>query len=315
MNDNAKAIAVFCSHLAVGEKAQPLEPREWSVLAAALIRKGMQPAALLELDRQGLMQVLDTDEVQAERMARLIDRSAALSFEISKYESMGVSLLTRADAAYPTKLKQKLGNVCPPLFYTAGDMTISQREFMGCVGSRTVGDADAAFTRQIVQRTVERDFAIVSGGAKGCDTVAEEESLSCGGYAMAFLSDSMLRKLRNTATVRAVQQGKLLLLSVARPDAGFNTGLAMMRNKYIYASSTATVVVKTDYNRGGTWAGATENLKHRWSLTLCRQHNAYPGNKALIEKGAVPIGEDWDGDIKALLERKAQEEPEQLSLF
>ncbi len=102
---------------------------------------------------------------------------------------------------------------------------------------------------------------------------------------------------------------------VAKPDAGFNTGIAMMRNKYIYAQSDATVVIKADYNKGGTWNGAVENLKKGWSLPLCRNHLAYPGNKALIEQGAVPIDEDWDGDVEALGKERKNETAEQISVF
>ena len=112
-----------------------------------------------------------------------------------------------------------------------------------------------------------------------------------------------------------MQQGKLLLLSVAKPDAGFNIGVAMMRNKYIYAQSEATVVVKSDYNKGGTWSGATENLRNQWALTLCRNHLSYPGNKALIEKGAIPVDDDWDGSIQSFTEKEKPESVQQLSLF
>ena len=145
--------------------------------------------------------------------------------------------------------------------------------------------------------------------------MAEEEALAAGGTAIAYLSDSMLRKLRNAKTLQAVQQGRLALLSVVKPDAGFNTGVAMMRNRYIYAQSEATLVIKADYNKGGTWNGALDNLKNQWALPLCWDHTAYPGNKALIERGAIPVGEDWDGDVEKLAEAAAQEKTEQMSFF
>jgi predicted Rossmann fold nucleotide-binding protein DprA/Smf involved in DNA uptake len=158
-------------------------------------------------------------------------------------------------------------------------------------------------------------LSVVSGGARGCDSIAEEEALENGGTAIAFLSDSMLRKLRSARAIQAVQQGKLLLLSVVKPDAGFNAGVAMMRNKYIYAQSEATIVIKSDYNKGGTWSGATENLKNQWALPLCWNHTTYPGNNALIERGAIPIDDDWDGSIGPLLFKAEEEKPEQLSMF
>ena len=315
MNDRSMAIAILCSHLCVGEGVVPLEPKEYSAFAAELGKRNLNPEDLLSFDRQDFLQILDFTESQAERFLRLLDRSGSLSFEISKYESMGISLLTRADQGYPQKLKKKLKNACPPIFYTAGNLTILERKAIGYVGSRSIGDNDIAFARAAVRKTVANGYAVVSGGAKGTDSVAEEEALAAGGAAIAYLSDSMLRKLRNAKTIQAVQQGNLVLLSVVKPDAGFNTGIAMMRNKYIYAQSDATIVIKADYNKGGTWNGAIENLSNQWALSLCWNHLAYPGNKALIEKGAIPINEEWDGNPVRYIEKANQEKTEQLSIF
>lgn len=315
MNERSTAIAVLCSHLCVGEGVTPLEPKEYSSFAALLRSRKIDPEDILRFGKQDFMQLLDMTESQAERFLRLLDRSASLSFEISKYESVGITVLTRADAAYPKKLKEKLGNACPPLFYAAGDPAIATQSAIGFVGSRSIGESDILFTQSVVRNVLNNGHVIVSGGAKGCDSIAEETALEAGGAAIAYLSDSMMRKLRNAKALQAVQQGKLLLLSVVKPDAGFNTGVAMMRNKYIYAQSEATVVVKSDYNKGGTWSGATENLRNQWALTLCRNHLSYPGNKALIEKGAIPVDDDWDGSIQTFAEKEKPESVQQLSLF
>ena len=315
MNERSTAIAVLCSHLCVGEGVTPLEPKEYSSFATLLRSKKIDPEDILRFGKQDFVQQLDMTEIQADRFLRLLDRSASLSFEISKYESMGITILTRADAAYPKKLKEKLGNACPPLFYAAGDPTIAAQSAIGFVGSRSIGESDILFTQSAVRNVLNNGHIIVSGGAKGCDSIAEETALDAGGAAIAYLSDSMMRKLRNAKTLQAVQQGKLLLLSVVKPDAGFNTGVDMMLNRYIYAQSEATVVVKSDFNKGGTWNGATANLKNQWALTLCRNHLSYPGNKALIEKGAIPVEDDWDGSIQAFTAKEKQESVQQLSLF
>ena len=107
----------------------------------------------------------------------------------------------------------------------------------------------------------------------------------------------------------------MLLLSVVKPDAGFNVGVAMMRNRYIYAQSAGTVVVRSEYNKGGTWAGATENLKYNWCKEFCRDKRSYQGNKALIEMGAIPIGDDWDGNVEKAEPSERPGGGTQLSLF
>ena len=219
MNDRSMAIAILCSHLCVGENVFPLEPKEYSGLASVLAGKNLNPEDLLSFGKQDFLDQLDLAEEQAVRFLRLFDRSASLGFEISKYASMGISLLTRADPDYPNKLKKKLKNTCPPLFYVAGERALLDLPAVGYVGSRSISEKDMEFTRSTVQKTVRNGYSVVSGGAKGCDSVAEEEALANGGAAIAFLSDSMLRKLRKAQTIQAVQQGKLLLLSVVKTDA------------------------------------------------------------------------------------------------
>ena len=106
----------------------------------------------------------------------------------------------------------------------------------------------------------------------------------------------------------------MLLLSVVKPDAGFNVGVAMMRNRYIYAQSAGTVVVRSEYNKGGTWAGAMENLKHGWCPEMCWNKTSYQGNKALIQNGAIPIDESWSGKIDDL-PSNLNGSGEQISMF
>ena len=54
--------------------------------------------------------------------------------------------------------------------------------------------------------------------------------------------------------------GQLVLISPYDPSAGFNVGNAMQRNKLIYALADTSLVVSSDLNKGGTWAGAVEQL-------------------------------------------------------
>lgn len=195
-------------------------------------------------------------------------------------------------------------------------MALLSQESVGYVGSRSVSEDDLRFTKQTVAKTVQRGYLVVSGGAKGVDSIALNEALRQDGQAIVYLADSMERKMKEAQTIRAVQEGHLLLLSAAIPGAGFHTGMAMSRNKYIYAQSAGTVVVRSSYNEGGTWNGATENLRHGWCPIFCWNKSDYDGNQALISQGAYPIDATWDGDIKTLPSQAPEESaPQQMSLF
>ena len=225
---------------------------------------------------------------------------------------MGINVVTRADEDYPVKLKKVLGNSCPPLFYYAGELAILKNPAIGYVGSRGADSADEKFTVDTVKKTAAHGYGVVSGGAKGVDSFSEREALSQGAEVTEFLSDSMIKRMKSREAVRAVQDGLLIVLSVVKPDAPFSAGVAMMRNRYIYAQSEGTVVVRADFGKGGTWSGAVENLKHGWCKELCWKNTKYKGNTELIKSGAIPIDESWDGDIQKTVPPDA---PSQLTIF
>lgn len=315
MNTNANAIFTLCSHLCVGDNVVPLEPREWGELAKKLMNAGLQPEDIFQLSGAELKEKLFLSDDYADRIFRLIDRNASLFFELSQLENIGISAITRADKEYPSKLKSVLGNNCPPIFYVAGDLSLLNYKFVGYVGSRTVSDEDVAFTREMVSKTAGLGFGVVSGGAKGIDTASEERALELGAPIVEYLSDSMLKKIRKGSVIKSIGNKKMLLLSVVKPDAVFNVGIAMMRNRYIYAQSSGTVVVRSEYNKGGTWAGATDNLKYRWCKEFCWNKKTYQGNKALIEKGAIPIDGTWDGCVDKEEYANKMNSGTQISLF
>lgn len=316
MNQNAEAIAILCSHLCVGDGVKPLEPSEWSKLAQRLMEQRMAPKDLLEFSREDFLDRLDCTPEEADRFSRLIGRSVSLSFEISRYAAMGINLLTRADQEYPRQLKQKLGNTCPPIFYCAGNLALLKKPCIGYAGSREVGQQDLDFTAQAVQKTAARGFGVVSGGAKGVDTAAESAALDLGQPVIVYLADSLLRRIKRKEVLQAVQGGRMVLLSTVKPDSGFQTWAAMARNRLVYCQSSGTVVVRSDWKKGGTWAGASECLKHQWRPVFCWDKEEYPGNAALIKQGAIGIDETWDGDISHHPPKEVPGAPEnQLSLF
>jgi len=71
---------------------------------------------------------------------------------------------------------------------------------------------------------------------------------------------------------------------------------------------------RKNYNKGGTWSGASEAIKKEYCPVLCRENNRYQGNTGLIRMGAIPVTEDWDGEVSNIKVNQP-ESFEQLSLF
>ena len=93
-------------------------------------------------------------------------------------------------------------------------------------------------------------------------------------------------------------EGRLVLVSPYDPAAGFNVGHAMQRNKIIYALADAALVVTSDFEKGGTWAGAIEQLErlHFVPVFVRNGANAGKGNAALLHRGGKPWPNPQNGN-------------------
>ena len=81
----------------------------------------------------------------------------------------------------------------------------------------------------------------------------------------------------------------LVLLCPYHPEAKFNVGNAMSRNKFIYLKSKATFVVHSGL-KGGTWTGAIENVNNKWVPIFVKQNkDSNSGNLLLLKKGAQEL--------------------------
>lgn len=149
----------------------PLNPKSTVSLLQIFI-KGKAPRDLFDFTADDFKTYLKSSPEEIERIQKLLDRNASLSFALSEYRNMGIEAVTRADSCYPQKLKKKLSNGCPPIFYCAGDLSLLQDAYIGYVGARTVSEEDSSFAKEAVDRTTSLGYGVVSGGAKGIDTIS-----------------------------------------------------------------------------------------------------------------------------------------------
>ena len=124
------------------------------------------------------------------------------------------------------------------------------------------------------------------------------------GTALGVLPDKLLRAVVSREYRPAIQRGDLLLISPFDPEAGFNVGNAMARNKYIYCLADTAIVVCSGTS-GGTWTGAVENLKREWvPLWAGRSNESESVNAKLVELGARWLPDPL-GSLDSVLEARA----------
>lgn len=265
--------------------ADPLRAREyWDILNA-------EPdlEALLAADAEEIALRTGVPGELAERVRTLFDGATAVAFALDRAEQAGMHVVASVDDAYP-ECFLRLGRAAPPLVYAFGDLGLMDGPNLGVVGSRNVDPAGAEVAVGAALAAFDHGHGIVSGAAKGVDQLAMGAVLEAGGRAVGVLADSLLRIVRDTEMRTLIGAGRVLLCSPYKPDAGFSVANAMGRNKLIYALSAATLVVASDHEKGGTWAGAIEALRQKLAQVLVwTGDGGGPGNRPLVDRGATSI--------------------------
>lgn len=316
LTNNAKATLLLCSHLALQHsQAKPLTLKEWNELAECIVHSSVkEPANLILMNAEQMQMELGISSEFAKKLETLMSRGANLAFSIDELERKSIYILTRSDDKYPARLKKLLGKNCPPVVFYCGDLALLNEHYVAIVGSRDIDEDGQQFAIKLAEKAVSQGYGICSGGARGVDQLSEETALLNGGKCISIVADSMTKKIKLKNVREYISSGKLLLLSAVHPESPFSVGNAMARNKYVYALSQAAYVVASDYIKGGTWAGAVENLKNHWVNTFVWNTDRYKGNVALIKLGAYPINDSLDSFSTELID-KSMAVNEQISLY
>ncbi|WLF83367.1 DNA-processing protein DprA [Moraxella sp. ZY210820] len=290
ISDNTKVILLLTAPLLLGKSQNNiklLSNKEYHQLAVYLKNHHKQPADLLGNELSDIL--ADYGKLEYERIQQLLQRGFLLSQTLDYWHSRNIWVISRADKTYPSRLKIRLGEQAPPILYGCGDVNLLNFGGIAIVGSRNIDDELITYTQNIAHLAAQSGKMVVSGGAKGVDLAAMQEALQVGGVVCGVLADSLEKMALNAVNRSALQENRLVLISACDPKSRFMVGNAMQRNKYIYALSDIGLVVNSDLNKGGTWAGAVEQLdKYKHIPIYVRStgtENA--GLNALVNKGAL----------------------------
>jgi len=301
LTEHTKAVLLLTAPLIIVrarlDDSKILSPSEYNKIASRLTELGNKPADLLSPQKNSLCTSLN-DIVDSQRLEALLDRGLLMSQALDQWQSRGIWIVSRAEPAYPKRLKDKLKKHAPPLIYGCGDPELLNKGGLGIVGSRKVDDRITTFVEDAAMLAVQSGHSVVSGGARGVDQIAMQSALKVEGTVIGALSENLSRSVVASHFREAIKSHSLVLISAVDPNAGFSVGNAMARNKIIYALSDAGLVANADYEKGGTWAGAIEQIKRfKCCPIYVRTSTRTPkGNQALIDRGGLPWPNPNNGD-------------------
>ena len=255
------------------------------------------------LDQRLAKTILQTDTRQ------FVDEQMAL------LENSPFKLTTIFDDNFPEKLK----NIYDPpiLFYQLGDFSPKDNDAIAIVGTRSPSSYGKSMTEKLTQELVDQQLTIVSGFARGIDTIAHKTAIQAGGRTIAVLGNGVdrvyppeNRDLKNLITENGVYCSEFPIGT--KPDAvNFPR-----RNRIISGLSLGVVIIEA-----GEKSGAI--LTAYYAVDQNRDIFAVPGRigdvksvgaNRLVQKGAKLVlnVDDIVSEIEQI--RKFSPKPHQMKI-
>jgi DNA processing protein len=110
----------------------------------------------------------------------------SLDAEMERLERYRVKVLTWNDPAFPPRLKEIYD--VPPVLYVRGELTAEDEWAIATVGTRRATMYGREVTERIVSSLARSKITIVSGLARGIDSIAHRAALDAGGRTVAVFA-------------------------------------------------------------------------------------------------------------------------------
>ncbi len=218
-----------------------------------------------------------------------------LQSELERIESLHINCMTITDQAYPRRLKDI--EHPPPVLFIKGEICEADEYAIAVVGTRHKTAYGKQVATELSQFLAGNGITIVSGLARGIDSIAHEAALDAGGRTLAVMGcgvDIIYPPEHRDLACRIQENGALIsdYYPGTLPE-GINFP---PRNRIISGLSMATVVVEA-----GEKSGAL--ITAEFSANQGREVFSVPGpifaphskgTNRLIRDGAIPLNDFKD---------------------
>ena len=156
----------------------------WPAVRGHIARHTATPDDLSRLQRHGVPQLERVVPGLRDKLAA-VRQGAAFAQECERLEANWAHLVTFADAAYPDLLRWLPDP--PPVLYVRGELLPEDQLAMAVVGSRRPSHYGQLMAKRFGTELAKHGFTVVSGLARGIDSLAHQGALQAGGRTIAVL--------------------------------------------------------------------------------------------------------------------------------
>ena len=274
--------------------ALSLTPGVGSILIKRLLDRFKTPEAVFRASLKELVRIEGLGEKVAGEI-RKGPSEKAVKGELSLLEKTGGKVVTLKDGDYPTRLKDIYDP--PALLYLRGELRIEDELAVAIVGSRKTSAYGREVTEKIGEDLARHGVTVVSGMARGIDSVAHKGALQGGGRTIAVLGcgvDVIYPPENRNLFYQIIERGAILSeFPMGSPPEG---GHFPRRNRIISGLSIGVVIVQASAESGSL-------ITAGFALEQGREVFAVPGNvgaegsrgtNQLIKEGAKLVESSED---------------------
>lgn len=198
-------------------------------------------------------------------------------------KNSGIKFMTIYDGEYPKNLAQIYD---PPLvLYYKGEILPIDNKAIAVVGTRKVTGYGKLVTTDFTKGLVSAGLTIVSGLARGVDTVAHQAAIENQGRTLAILGGGLNQIFppENIGLAKKIADGNGAVITEFPPDYPSVAGNFPARNRIISGLSIATLVTEAAEDSGSL-------ITARLSLEQGRDVFAVPGPvTSTLSKGPISL--------------------------
>jgi DNA processing protein len=178
--------------------------------------------------------------------------AAAVSQSLQRAARAGVTIVTRADAAWPAQLDD-LGPHAPHCLWVRGETSLltTLRPSVSIVGARAATTYGEYVAMEFAGELSNAGVPVISGGAYGIDGAAHRAALSAGGLTVALLAGGVERAYPagHSGLIDRLAMAGVVASEVPCGSAPTKWRF-LQRNRLIAALADATVVVEAGWRSG-----------------------------------------------------------------
>jgi DNA processing protein len=251
---------------------------------------------------------LGNEDVLPSKLVLINSPPDLLRAEIASFlkSKTGFTVCHRHSYHYPLRLKDT--DVPIPVFYAKGDLGLLESKSISVVGTREASEEGQRRAAKLVKGLVQNGFTIVSGLAKGIDTVALTEAIAANGRVIGVIGtpiDEYYPK-ENKELQNQISDGHLLISQVPffrykKEPFKFKRFYFPLRNETMAALSQATIIVEAS-DTSGTLIQAKACIaqgRKLFILDSCFRNPSLKWPHRFLKQGAIRVT-DFDQIFETL---------------